>query len=112
MRRKCITMLLALVMVVSLFAGVVPTSAAAAGSNYTQVPVVTDDTNADGTAASDAYKKAYPEYMANAAPDVVLPGLTDGENLVPQGSPTGRRRTGCWSAIMWINMIRPTLARP
>lgn len=85
MRRKCITMLLALVMVVSLFAGVVPTSAAAAGSNYTQVPVVTDDTNADGTAASDAYKKAYPEYMANAAPDVVLPGLTDGENLVPQG---------------------------
>lgn len=85
MRRKCITMLLALVMVVSLFAGVVPTSAAAAGSNYTQVPVVTDDTNADGTAASDAYKKAYPEYMANAAPGVVLPGLTDGENLVPQG---------------------------
>lgn len=85
MRRKCITMLLALVMVVSLFAGVVPTSAAAAGSNYTQVPVVTDDTNADGSAASDAYKKAYPEYMANAAPDVVLPGLTDGENLVPQG---------------------------
>lgn len=85
MRRKCITMLLALVMVVSLFAGVVPTSAAAAGSNYTQVQVVTDDTNADGTAASDAYKKAYPEYMANAAPDVVLPGLTDGENLVPQG---------------------------
>lgn len=85
MRRKCITMLLALVMVVSLFAGVVPTSAAAAGSNYTQVPVVTGDTNADGTAASDAYKKAYPEYMANAAPDVVLPGLTDGENLVPQG---------------------------
>lgn len=85
MRRKCITMLLALVMVVSLFAGVVPTSAAAAGSNYTQAPVVTDDTNADGTAASDAYKKAYPEYMANAAPDVVLPGLTDGENLVPQG---------------------------
>lgn len=85
MRRKCITMLLALVMVVSLFAGVVPTSAAAAGSNYTQAPVVTGDTNADGTAASDAYKKAYPEYMANAAPDVVLPGLTDGENLVPQG---------------------------
>lgn len=85
MRRKCITMLLALVMVVSLFAGVVPTSAAAAGSNYTQAPVFTDDTNADGTAASDAYKKAYPEYMANAAPDVVLPGLTDGENLVPQG---------------------------
>lgn len=85
MRRKCITMLLALVMVVSLFAGVVPTSAAAAGSNYTQTQVVTDDTNADGTAASDAYKKAYPEYMANAAPDVVLPGLTDGENLVPQG---------------------------
>lgn len=85
MRRKCITMLLALVMVVSLFAGVVPTSAAAAGSNYTQVPVVTDDTNADGSAASDAYKKAYPDYMANAAPDVVLPGLTDGENLVPQG---------------------------
>lgn len=85
MRRKCITMLLALAMVVSLFAGVVPTSAAAAGSNYTQVPVVTDDTNADGTAASDAYKKAYPDYMANAAPDVVLPGLTDGENLVPQG---------------------------
>ena len=85
MRRKCITMLLALVMVVSLFAGVVPTSAAAAGSNYTQAQVVTDDTNADGTAASDAYKKVYPEYMANAAPDVVLPGLTDGENLVPQG---------------------------
>lgn len=85
MRRKCITMLLALVMVVSLFAGVVPTSAAAAGSNYTQVPVFTGDTNADGTAASDAYKKAYPDYMANAAPDVVLPGLTDGENLVPQG---------------------------
>lgn len=85
MRRKCITMLLALVMVVSLFAGVVPTSAAAAGSNYTQAPVVTDDTNADGTAASDAYKKAYPDYMANAAPGVVLPGLTDGENLVPQG---------------------------
>lgn len=85
MRRKCITMLLALVMVVSLFAGVVPTSAAAAGSNYTQVPVVTGDTNADGTAASDAYKKAYPDYMANAAPDVVLPGLTNGENLVPQG---------------------------
>lgn len=85
MRRKCITMLLALVMVVSLFAGVVPTSAAAAGSNYTQAPVVTGDTNADGTAASDAYKKAYPDYMANAAPDVVLPGLTDGENLVPQG---------------------------
>lgn len=85
MRRKCITMLLALVMVVSLFAGVVPTSAAAAGSNYTQVPVVTDDTNADGTAASDAYQKAYPDYMANAAPGVVLPGLTDGENLVPQG---------------------------
>lgn len=85
MRRKCITMLLALVMVVSLFAGVVPTSAAAAGSNYTQAEVVTGDTNADGTAASDAYKKAYPDYMANAAPDVVLPGLTDGENLVPQG---------------------------
>lgn len=85
MRRKCITMLLALVMVVSLFAGVVPTSAAAAGSNYTQAPVVTSDTNADGTAASDAYQKAYPDYMANAAPDVVLPGLTDGENLVPQG---------------------------
>lgn len=85
MRRKCITMLLALVMVVSLFAGVVPTSAAAAGSNYTQAQVVTDDTNADGTAASDAYRKAYPDYMANAAPDVVLPGLTDGENLVPQG---------------------------
>lgn len=85
MRRKCITMLLALVMVVSLFAGVVPTSAAAAGSNYTQAQVVTDDTNADGTAASDAYKKAYPDYMANAAPDVVLPGLTNGENLVPQG---------------------------
>lgn len=85
MRKKCITMLLALVMVVSLFAGVVPTSAAAAGSNYTQTQVVTDDTNADGTAASDAYKKAYPDYMANAAPDVVLPGLTDGENLVPQG---------------------------
>lgn len=85
MRRKCITMLLALVMVVSLFAGVVPTSAAAAGSNYTQAQVVTGDTNADGTAASDAYKKAYPDYMANAAPDVVLPGLTDGENLVPQG---------------------------
>ena len=85
MRRKCITMLLALVMVVSLFAGVVPTSAAAAGSNYTQAQVVTDDTNADGTAASDAYKKAYPDYMANAAPGVVLPGLTDGENLVPQG---------------------------
>ena len=85
MRRKCITMLLALVMVVSLFAGVVPTSAAAAGSNYTQAQVVTDDTNADGTAASDAYKKAYPNYMANAAPGVVLPGLTDGENLVPQG---------------------------
>ena len=41
MRRKCITMLLALVMVVSLFAGVVPTSAAAAGSNYTQAQVVT-----------------------------------------------------------------------
>lgn len=85
MRRKCITMLLALVMVVSLFAGVVPTSAAAAGSNYTQAPVVTDDTNADGTAASDAYQKAYLDYMANAAPGVVLPGLTDGENLVPQG---------------------------
>ena len=85
MRRKCITMLLALVMVVSLFAGVVPTSAAAAGSNYTQTPVVTGDTNAGGTAASDAYQKAYPDYMANAAPDVVLPGLTDGENLVPQG---------------------------
>lgn len=85
MRRKCITMLLALVMVVSLFAGVVPTSAAAAGSNYTQAQVVTGDTNADGTAASDAYQKAYPDYMANAAPDVVLPGLTNGENLVPQG---------------------------
>lgn len=85
MRKKCITMLLALVMVVSLFAGVVPTSAAAAGSNYTQAQVVTDDTNADGTAASDAYQKAYPDYMANAAPGVVLPGLTDGENLVPQG---------------------------
>lgn len=85
MRRKCITMLLALVMVVSLFAGVVPTSAAAAGSNYTQTQVVTSDTNADGTAASDAYRKAYPDYMANAAPDVVLPGLTNGENLVPQG---------------------------
>ena len=95
MRRKCITMLLALVMVVSLFAGVVPTSAAAAGSNYTQVPVVTDDTNADGTAASDAYKKAYPEYMANAAPDVVLPGLTDGENLVPQG-------IAYWAAKNWL----------
>lgn len=95
MRRKCITMLLALVMVVSLFAGVVPTSAAAAGSNYTQVPVVTDDTNADGTAASDAYKKAYPEYMANAAPDVVLPGLTDGENLVPQG-------IAYWAANNWL----------
>lgn len=95
MRRKCITMLLALVMVVSLFAGVVPTSAAAAGSNYTQAPVVTDDTNADGTAASDAYKKAYPEYMANAAPDVVLPGLTDGENLVPQG-------IAYWAANNWL----------
>lgn len=95
MRRKCITMLLALVMVVSLFAGVVPTSAAAAGSNYTQVPVVTDDTNADGTAASDAYKKAYPDYMANAAPDVVLPGLTDGENLVPQG-------IAYWAANNWL----------
>lgn len=95
MRRKCITMLLALVMVVSLFAGVVPTSAAAAGSNYTQTPVVTDDTNADGTAASDAYKKAYPEYMANAAPDVVLPGLTDGENLVPQG-------IAYWAAKNWL----------
>lgn len=95
MRRKCITMLLALVMVVSLFAGVVPTSAAAAGSNYTQVPVVTGDTNADGTAASDAYKKAYPEYMANAAPDVVLPGLTDGENLVPQG-------IAYWAAKNWL----------
>lgn len=95
MRRKCITMLLALVMVVSLFAGVVPTSAAAAGSNYTQVPVVTDDTNADGSAASDAYKKAYPDYMANAAPDVVLPGLTDGENLVPQG-------IAYWAANNWL----------
>ena len=95
MRRKCITMLLALVMVVSLFAGVVPTSAAAAGSNYTQAPVFTDDTNADGTAASDAYKKAYPEYMANAAPDVVLPGLTDGENLVPQG-------IAYWAAKNWL----------
>lgn len=95
MRRKCITMLLALVMVVSLFAGVVPTSAAAAGSNYTQIPVVTSDTNADGTAASDAYKKAYPEYMANAAPDVVLPGLTDGENLVPQG-------IAYWAAKNWL----------
>lgn len=95
MRRKCITMLLALVMVVSLFAGVVPTSAAAVGSNYTQVPVVTDDTNADGTAASDAYKKAYPDYMANAAPDVVLPGLTDGENLVPQG-------IAYWAAKNWL----------
>ena len=95
MRKKCITMLLALVMVVSLFAGVVPTSAAAAGSNYTQAPVVTDDTNADGTAASDAYKKAYPEYMANAAPDVVLPGLTDGENLVPQG-------IAYWAANNWL----------
>lgn len=95
MRRKCITMLLALVMVVSLFAGVVPTSAAAAGSNYTQAPVVTDDTNADGTAASDAYKKAYPDYMANAAPDVVLPGLTDGENLVPQG-------IAYWAANNWL----------
>lgn len=95
MRRKCITMLLALVMVVSLFAGVVPTSAAAAGSNYTQVPVVTDDTNADGSAASDAYKKAYPDYMANAAPDVVLPGLTDGENLVPQG-------IAYWAAKNWL----------
>lgn len=95
MRRKCITMLLALVMVVSLFAGVVPTSAAAAGSNYTQAQVVTDDTNADGTAASDAYKKAYPDYMANAAPDVVLPGLTDGENLVPQG-------IAYWAANNWL----------
>lgn len=95
MRRKCITMLLALVMVVSLFAGVVPTSAAAAGSNYTQAPVVTDDTNADGTAASDAYRKAYPDYMANAAPDVVLPGLTDGENLVPQG-------IAYWAAKNWL----------
>lgn len=95
MRRKCITMLLALVMVVSLFAGVVPTSAAAAGSNYTQAQVVTGDTNADGTAASDAYKKAYPEYMANAAPDVVLPGLTDGENLVPQG-------IAYWAANNWL----------
>lgn len=95
MRRKCITMLLALVMVVSLFAGVVPTSAAAAGSNYTQAQVVTDDTNADGTAASDAYKKAYPDYMANAAPDVVLPGLTDGENLVPQG-------IAYWAAKNWL----------
>lgn len=95
MRRKCITMLLALVMVVSLFAGVVPTSAAAAGSNYTQVPVVTGDTNADGTAASDAYKKAYPDYMANAAPGVVLPGLTDGENLVPQG-------IAYWAAKNWL----------
>ena len=95
MRRKCITMLLALVMVVSLFAGVVPTSAAAAGSNYTQAQVFTDDTNADGTAASDAYKKAYPEYMANAAPDVVLPGLTDGENLVPQG-------IAYWAAKNWL----------
>lgn len=95
MRRKCITMLLALVMVVSLFAGVVPTSAAAAGSNYTQVPVVTDDTNADGTAASDAYQKAYPDYMANAAPDVVLPGLTNGENLVPQG-------IAYWAANNWL----------
>lgn len=85
MRKKCITMLLALVMVVSLFAGVVPTSAAAAGSNYTQAQVVTGDTNADGTAASDAYQKAYLDYMANAAPGVVLPGLTNGENLVPQG---------------------------
>lgn len=95
MRRKCITMLLALVMVVSLFAGVVPTSAAAAGSNYTQAQVVTGDTNADGTAASDAYKKAYPDYMANAAPDVVLPGLTDGENLVPQG-------IAYWAAKNWL----------
>ena len=95
MRRKCITMLLALVMVVSLFAGVVPTSAAAAGSNYTQAQVVTDDTNADGSAASDAYKKAYPDYMANAAPDVVLPGLTDGENLVPQG-------IAYWAAKNWL----------
>ena len=85
MRKKCITMLLALVMVVSLFAGLVPTSAAAAGSNYTQAQVVTGDTNADGTAASDAYQKAYLDYMANAAPGVVLPGLTNGENLVPQG---------------------------
>lgn len=95
MRRKCITMLLALVMVVSLFAGVVPTSAAAAGSNYTQAQVFTGDTNADGTAASDAYKKAYPEYMANAAPGVVLPGLTDGENLVPQG-------IAYWAANNWL----------
>ncbi len=95
MRRKCITMLLALVMVVSLFAGVVPTSAAAAGSNYTQAQVFTGDTNADGTAASDAYKKAYPEYMANAAPGVVLPGLTDGENLVPQG-------IAYWAAKNWL----------
>lgn len=60
MRRKCITMLLALVMVVSLFAGVVPTSAAAAGSNYTQVPVVTDDTNADGSAASEPIRRHIP----------------------------------------------------
>lgn len=95
MRRKCITMLLALVMVVSLFAGVVPTSAAAAGSNYTQAPVFTDDTNADGSAASDAYQKAYPDYMANAAPDVVLPGLTNGENLVPQG-------IAYWAANNWL----------
>lgn len=95
MRKKCITMLLALVMVVSLFAGVVPTSAAAAGSNYTQAQVVTGDTNADGTAASDAYQKAYLDYMANAAPGVVLPGLTDGENLVPQG-------IAYWAANNWL----------
>ena len=95
MRKKCITMLLALVMVVSLFAGVVPTSAAAAGSNYTQAQVVTGDTNADGTAASDAYQKAYLDYMANAAPGVVLPGLTNGENLVPQG-------IACWAEKNWL----------
>lgn len=78
MRKKCITMLLALVMVVSLFVGVVPTSAAAAddGYDYKKEPVVTGEDMSSNFSQFSRYA---------TASGIVVPGLSKEGNLVPQG---------------------------
>lgn len=77
MRKKCIPMLLALAMVLSLFVGVVPATAAAAGGyDYPQEAVVTNENMSSQFSQFARYA---------TASGIVVPGLTKSSNLVPQG---------------------------
>lgn len=88
MTKRWLTGFLAVVMVFSLFTGVAPINASAAdGFTYSQTQVCTDDAYTNVATFSDLTR--------NAIPALLVPGLSDTEQLVPQG-------ITYWAAKNWM----------